>query len=317
MLPEDQLQVRERRSPACSIIAVTYRNRDDIDAFLAALPAALDDATARVIVVDNASGDGTREAAERHPGVLAIDAGRNLGYAGGINLGRRSAAPGQPVLIANPDLRFTPRSIAVLLERLATTGAGAVVPRLVGPDGAAHRSLRREPSLTREVGEALFGDHWPHRPAWLAEIVRDDARYEYEHDVDWATGAAVLLSPEADAAIGDWDDSFFLYSEEVDAARRCRRAGLPWRYVPTAIAVHVGGGSGSSPDLVALQAVNRARDYARRHGPLASAAHRLVIVIHELLRGRDPARRRAARIVASRAQHRALFQRLGAEPLRS
>src|SRR5690606_27607745 len=139
-------------SPACSIIAVTYRNRDDIDAFLAALPAALDDATARVIVVDNASGDGTREAAERHPGVLAIDAGRNVGYAGGINLGRRPAAPGQPGLIANPHLRFTPRPIAVLLERLATPGAGAAVPRLVGPDGAAHRSLRREPSLTREVG---------------------------------------------------------------------------------------------------------------------------------------------------------------------
>lgn len=301
-----------RRAPEntpvdCTVVVVTFNNRSDIVGFLDALRASADGIELRIVVVDNRSCDGTLDAVEGRPGALAIDAGSNTGYAGGVNIGRIHADGDTPILVANPDLRFEPGAVAELLAVIADDPlVGIVVPKLVGPDGFLRYSLRREPTIGRAIGEALFGDHFGSRPAWMSEIVRDHRAYERQHNVDWATGAAMMVSPRCNQIVGEWDDSFFLYSEEVDYAARTRAAGMAVRYAPRAVAMHAEGGSGRSPALSALMAVNRVRYFELSHGSVSTAAFRLIVVFHEMLRGRDPARRRAAMIVARRRQWKRL-----------
>jgi GT2 family glycosyltransferase len=286
--------------PDCTVVTVTYDSERHVDGFLDALDASA--ASMRVVVVDNASTDASATRARARAGVVVVPSEVNGGYAAGINLGRRLAVPARPVLVANPDLRFRPGAVEELLAALDDPTVGVAVPRLVDGDGLEQRSLRREPSVLRELGEAMFGDHVPRRPGWLSEVVRSDEAYRCATDVDWATGAAMMITPAGDRAITAWDESYFLYSEEVDAAARVRAAGLRIRYVPTATAEHDGGGSGSSASLVALQAVNRVRYFERRHGVLHSVAYRGAVALHEVSRGADPARRGAAGVVLRRSR---------------
>jgi GT2 family glycosyltransferase len=284
----------------CTAVIVTYNSAGDVGGLLDSLPAAAAGRRVRVVVVDNDSGDDIEAVLAARPGVVFVRAGANLGYAGGINVARRHLGPTRAVLVLNPDLRLAPGSVGRLLAVLEL-GPGAVVPRMLGDDGVLHHSLRREPSLTRALGDALLGRRWPDRPDWLSEMVWAPEPYERQGPVDWATGAAILVSAEADAAVGDWDSGrFFLYSEETDYCRRLRAAGHEIRYVPDAVVSHKGGGSGAGPDLVALNEVNRVRYYRKYHGPVATAAFRAVVALSEALRAHRPANRRALRAVLSR-----------------
>jgi GT2 family glycosyltransferase len=114
----------------------------------------------------------------------------------------------------------------------------------------------------------------------------------------------LLVSAACDAAVGPWDERFFMYSEEVDHAARVRAAGFSIDYVPTARAQHRAGGSGSSSALTALMAVNRVRymEKRRRRAGLFRAA----VTLHELIRVGNPGHRFALRILLRRSRWLAL-----------
>ncbi|MFZ0092094.1 MAG: hypothetical protein WAL63_21525, partial [Solirubrobacteraceae bacterium] len=163
--------------------------------------------------------------------------------------------------------------------------------------------LRREPSPTRALGDALFGRRFPGRPGWLSEMIYEDGAYRCPTDVAWAGGAVLLISSDCDSTVGDWDsERFFLYSEETDFFRRARRCGYKVRSVPGAYARHVGGGSGTSPALAALLAVNRIRYYQKYHGRAMSSLFRAAVLIHYLLRSRSTPEREALRAVFRRSR---------------
>jgi N-acetylglucosaminyl-diphospho-decaprenol L-rhamnosyltransferase len=290
----------------CTAVVVTYNSAADIGGLLDSLPAAAPGRRIRVVVVDNDSRDGIEDVLVDRPAVVFVRSGGNLGYAGGINVARQHLGRTRAVLVLNPDLRLDPGSVSRLLTVLHE-GAGAVVPRIVGDDGDQRHCLRREPSLTRALGDALLGRRWPDRPDWLSEMVWAPEPYERQAPVEWATGAAILVSAAADAAIGEWDTGrFFLYSEETDYCRRLRSAGYGIRYVPDAVVRHRGGGSGTSADLVALNEVNRVRYYRKYHGPVATAAFRGVVALAAALRAHRAGNRRALRAVLSRRSAAAL-----------
>lgn len=285
----------------CTAIIVTYNSAAHIPGLLATLSQSAPGLRLRVVVVDNASTDGIEPVVADHPELIFIPAGENLGYAGGINVGRRHLGSTRSVLILNPDLRLGASSVRNLLKALDEPGVGAVVPRILDDDGRVFPSLRREPTVGRALGDALLGKRWPGRPSWLSEMIWASEPYDHPAVVDWATGAAILISAETDAAVGAWDDSrFFLYSEETDYCRRIRQAGWTIRYVPEATVTHSGSGSGSGPELVALNAINRIRYYHKYHGPYASEAIRAVTVLNALLRVRRPGSRLALRAALSR-----------------
>ena len=189
------------------------------------------------------------------------------------------------MLVLNADIRLRPGSITRLLDALEESSVGIAVPALFDAAGDAAASLRREPSLLGALGDALFGGRWRARPGWSSEIVWDPEQYRHDHDVEWATGAAYLVSRRCDDQVGAWDETYFLYSEEVDYCVRARTAGFRIRYVAAAEVDHAEGGSGRSPELAGLLARNRVRYFSSRHGAYGD--------------GRVPCARRAARAAAS------------------
>jgi GT2 family glycosyltransferase len=296
----------------CTAIVVTYNSAADLPGLLDTLPRAAAGLRIRVLVVDNDSADDIGAAVAGRPDVTLIRAGANLGYAGGINVGRANAGPTRTIAILNPDLRLAPGSLTWLVS--AAERDGAAVPRFVDEAGGTYPSLRREPSILRALGDGLLGKRWAGRPGRLSEMVWEQGRYELPGPVDWATGAVLVLAADADAAVGPWDDGFFLYSEETDYCRRLRAAGRAVQYVPEAQVTHRGGGSGTGPALAALNEVNRVRYFRKYHGPLPSAVFRLSVLLGQLIRFRRPGSRAALRALTSRRHRAALPGRHLAAP---
>lgn len=270
-----------------SIVIVTYNSASVLPPLLDSVPeglAGIDEF--RVIVVDNDSRDGSAEMAEAHPvGPAVIRMGRNAGYAAAINAAMAIIDPGSDVLILNPDLRLYPDAVRPLMELTASPSVGIAVPRNYKEDLTTDPTLRREPSILSAWAEAVLGGKLAARMG-LGEIVGNIARYDVPGRIKWATGSALLVSARARAAAGDWDESYFLYSEEVDYQRRVREAGFDIVYEPSAEVMHAGGESGVNPRLFALLTANRIRYYGRNHGHVATWLFRLGILVGETLRYR-------------------------------
>jgi len=268
-----------------SVVIVTFNSASVLPALLDSLSAGLkgiDDF--EVVVVDNDSRDGSAELADVHPvGPTVIRMGRNAGYAAAINAAAATIHAASDLLILNPDLRLYPDAVRPLVERAATRSVGIAVPRNFREDGTTDPTLRREPSILTVWAEAVLGGKLAARIGW-GEIVGQASRYDRSGSIEWATGSALLVSARARRAVGDWDESFFLYSEEVDYQRRVREAGFDIVYEPRSQVMHAGGESGTNPRLFALLTANRIRYYGRHHGVLRTSLFRLGIAVGEAVR---------------------------------
>ncbi|GAA1389985.1 glycosyltransferase family 2 protein [Luteococcus peritonei] len=270
-------------------LVVTYNSASEIDALLDSLPAAAEGLDLRVLVVDNSSSDDTVARVEARGDARVVASGGNVGYAAGINVGRENLDPDTDALaILNPDLVLEPGALRLLVEPLVSDRTiGVTVPHVSNSDGSPFHSLRREPRLLSQLGEMAFGSHWASRPAVLGDALRRPEHYATGRDVEWASGAALVISRACNDTVGEWREDFFLYSEETDFARRARQAGYRIRYVPEARCLHIGGASGSSPKLEALMEVNKLRDYEANHNPVSSVAFRGVLAAQHALRARS------------------------------
>lgn len=289
-----------------AVLVVTYQSAKHIDGLLESLRHEALEHRIRVIVADNSSTDDTLDVVTRHPDVRAVQTGGNLGYSAGLNVAARASGDADAYLILNPDARVLDGCLTALINRMKSSGAGVVVPRIVDDDGSTYVSIRREPSLLRALGDAMFGSRWAGRPARLSEIEARPEAYESAHPIDWATGAALLVDHRVVTAVGDWDERFFLYSEETDYLRRVREAGFTVWYEPEAIVAHSQGGSGSSAQLDALMTVNRVRYMAKHHSAVQTALFRGAVILHEAVRFNRPDHRVALRAVLSRRSWGAL-----------
>ena len=245
------------------VVIVTFNSAAAIDGLLDSLPAACGDVAFRTVVVDNTSTDETVDIVRNRNDAVLVQA-TNLGFGTGINTGVAVLADTGPILALNPDVRLDPDSVATMVNELNSRRAGVVVPRLRGEDECLSRSLRREPTVWRSLG--LGNSNLPR----FSEIVNEPEAYECVHPADWATGAVLLIDRACYEALDGFDEHFFMYSEETDFCLRARDVGMPTFFVPHAGAVHVGGGSGRSPELYAMQVLNRIRLYRRRHSLAAS-----------------------------------------------
>lgn len=250
-----------------------------------------------VLVADNASTDDSVTIAENVPSLplRIVHVGVNAGYAAGVNtavcdldISRIDA-----VLVLNPDTRLRPGSVAILADALRAPRRGIVAPRLLNPDGTLQPSLRRQPTVTRALAEALIGGKHAGR---LGELIIHPEFYSKPGPAVWATGAAMLISTSMIREIGPWEESFLLYGEEVEFALRAADHGWALWYEPRAIIEHIGGESGTNPMLAALLAVNRVRLFRSRCGPLAGAAFFAAVTTGELIRA--AAGKRTARAAA-------------------
>lgn len=268
-----------------AVVVVTFDSAAHLDGLLGTLDGALGGLRARVLFVDNRSTDDTVARLRARPGVEVVAQPANRGYAAAVNVGLERTRDAPAVLVLNPDVTLGAGSVRALLATSREPGVGIVVPQMRTPSGQVYPSLRREPTVGRALGAALLGGRRAARFPALSETIGDQRAYGVRHDVDWATGAAMLVTRACADATGSWDESFFLYSEETDFAERARRAGFRVVYEPAAVVTHAGGEGMSSPRLRSMLTINRLRYYRRRHGPLRSAAFYSALLANELSRG--------------------------------
>lgn len=267
-----------------AVVIVTYNSAAVLPQLLSSLQFGLVDVPdCDVIVVDNASSDDSVEIAAGHPlQPRIIETGRNGGYAAGINAALATVGSESDVLLLNPDIRVSRSAISCLQHRLGPE-IGVVAPRILNEDGTLSLSVRREPSLMAAWAEAILGGTLSARLD-IGEVVSGTRVYNRGGAVDWTTGAILMISGRARELVPQWDESFFLYSEEVDFMRRVRQAGLKIAYVPEAIATHIGGDTRANPFLFALCATNRVVDFARHHGRAATVLFHLAALVGEGIR---------------------------------
>ncbi|MDN2495283.1 glycosyltransferase family 2 protein [Nocardia nova] len=218
---------------------VTYQSAEDLPGFLETLPAAVEPYTVNVVGIDNVSTDRSAEIVEEFGGRVIRNT-RNVGLAAAINQGA-AATGGQWILVANPDTKLTPGSIAALIDTAQTDDRiGMIGPRILRLDGEPYPSGRRFPSLAVGIAHALLGGIWPNNPATRRYF---GAPVTEVSDVDWISGCCMLFRREAFEAVGGFDDRYFLYFEETKMALDMHRGG--WRVVldPRVEIRHREGGS--------------------------------------------------------------------------
>ena len=222
-----------------------------------------------VVVVDNASTDGSdRVTAARVP-LEIVRNSTNLGFGAACNIGARRGRA-EAILFLNPDARVDStsiaRAVAALRERADVWVAGA---RLIGPDGRVQRTCCRAPTARRMIARALGIDRlFPSLGYVMSDWPHDATRY-----VDHVIGAFYLIRRDAFERLGGFDERFFVYLEDLDLSTRVRAAGGKCLYVAEATGHHAGGGTTKSIKSTRLFYAVRSRlQYATKHFDLGSAA---------------------------------------------
>lgn len=224
-----------------------------------------------IIVVDNASHDGSAEVARSFAGVCVIENTHNLGYGRANNKGM-AVARGRYLLILNPDTELLPGSLRTLLDFADSSArTGIVAPRLLNPDLTTQTSAFRFPTLTMAVLD-LFPLPAPVPGKIRAKLYNSaiNGRYVVEQlanqpfFIDHPLGACMLIRREAYEECGGFDPRIFMYSEEIDLAMRFAKAGWECRQVPAALVVHQGGASTKQLPARMMTALWRSRLYVYR-----------------------------------------------------
>ena len=225
-------------SPAVAAVVVNFKARDALVDCLQALRA---DGVTSIVVVDNASADGSAEAvAAADPDATFVQTGANLGYGTAANRG--VVTVGEPyVMVLNPDVIVEPGTVKALVAALERDPRLAVVgPRIEDPDGTLYPSARQFPDLAVAAGHAFFGYVAP-RNRWTRAYRMLDWDHGTAGEVDWVSGSCFMARRRAYRAVNGFDERYFMYAEDVDLCWRLWRAGWRVAYEPAGRVVHTGG----------------------------------------------------------------------------
>ena len=231
-------------SSALDVIVVSFNTREDsvrcLSSIFAAPPRNLRD----VFVVDNASTDGSAGAVRAAcPAARVIALERNVGFGAANNVALRLAtAP--LVLLLNSDALVARGAIDALADRLTSTGATAAGPRLVDGDGRPEVSFGAMLSPATELAQAIRMRLARRGGAVAKRYTR--GLVSRERDVDWVSGACLLVRRDAALAAGLFDERYFLYEEDVDFCAALRAGGGRILFTPAAEIVHARGRSGQA-----------------------------------------------------------------------
>jgi GT2 family glycosyltransferase len=253
--------------PDLSVCIVNWNTRDDLEQALTSALNPGPEIGLQVVVVDNASEDGSAGMVrERFPGVRLVEGGGNLGFARGYNRGAQEAE-GRHLLMLNPDAVVRPGALERLVGFLdSRPKAGAAGPRVLNSDGSLQFSCRRFP---RPLA-AVFRNTPLGRLAPGNRFTRDYLMTDWDHrgvrEVDWVSGAAMCIRREAGEEVGGFDEGYFMYAEDMDWCLRAHEAGWGVYYVPEAVIVHRIGTSTDQRPVAMVKEFHRsmARFY-RKH----------------------------------------------------
>jgi N-acetylglucosaminyl-diphospho-decaprenol L-rhamnosyltransferase len=248
-----------------AIVIVSYNVRHELEACLQSLVGRTDPYPTEIVVVDNASADGTPEMVRQAwPTVKVIEAGGNVGFARANNLGIR-ATSGEFVLLLNPDTIVPPGAVAALVRGLAVhPEAAAAGPRLVDDEGFPELSFGWAIGPLGELRQKIIGRLYQRRLRGVVGLVDRWSRAAGPRE--WVSGACLLVRRADLEAVGLLDERYFMYTEDVDLCVMLRRRGRSVYYVPQAEVRHLRGRSAArNPDTERLRRMSQLAYYEKHH----------------------------------------------------
>ena len=277
MLPTD---APTAAAPEVSVILVNWNTADLANAAIASLKRHETSVRIELIVVDNASpGNDADRILRAHPDIRLIRSDRNLGFAGGNNLGA-GAATGEFLLLLNTDTLFTEPVLSACLA-VAREHAPAIVGcRLRNADGSLQVSAEAFPTVGSVLRDAFTTTSRALRQR-LRPLDGNDARR-----VDWICGAFMLVPREAYLGLGGLSEEIFMYGEDTEFCWRAHAANVATWYVPRASIIHLGGGGTDHASLrgLLLSDAGRLRSFALMRGRARATVLRASLIFRSALR---------------------------------
>jgi hypothetical protein len=270
-----------------SVVIVGWNARHYLELCLESLAEAPPRRSVEILVVDNASADGSAEMIEaRFPHVKLIRSAENLGFAKGNNVAI-SRCQGRYIALVNPDVIVFPGCLDALADFLDQhPKVGNVGPRVLNPDMSLQSTCRRFPTLWNNFCSATS----------LATTFKNSRLFAGEHmfyfphdrtlAVDVLVGCFSMIRREAFETVGLLDEGLFMYGDDVDWCRRCWRAGWEVVFFPGAQAIHDRGKITAPYPVRFAIAQQRSVLYywSKHHGFLGLLGIRSIIFVHHLLR---------------------------------
>lgn len=244
-----------------AIIIVTFNSVEEIDGCLQSLVGHTDPFPTTITVVDNASQDGTADHVRRQwPSVTVIDSGGNLGFARANNIGIR-ATESDYVLLLNPDTVAPPGAIQTLVRGLASHPEAAIAgARLLSERGFPELSWGAAITPWNETKQMFFSRLYLRK---IRHIVRKmDRLSRQSREVDWVSGAAMVIRRADLETVGGLDERYFMYNEDVDLCVEMAKRGRTTLFIAGAELLHYRGKSApKNPELERLRQLSHVAYY--------------------------------------------------------
>jgi hypothetical protein len=278
-----KMRAKER---TLSVIITSYNCKDILKRCLDSLLRELREISHEIIVVDNNSQDGTVEEVKNlYPDVRVFANSRNVGFAGANNKAI-AESKGDYLLFLNPDVIVSSGAVKELIRFIESEPvAGLISGKLVNPDGTLQYSLRNFPSVVNQIFECFFLHRlFPSLSPRLGEVIYKRDFYEEIQEVDWVSGAVMLVCRNALEDVGCFDERYFLYSEETDLCLRLRKSGWKVYYYPKAVFTHLGSTTKLNSQLFAYWLDSRLKYYKKNFSKPQILLLSLILFLNWLLR---------------------------------
>jgi GT2 family glycosyltransferase len=270
-----------------SVVIVVWNAKEYVLECLESLREHCEKACSEVIVVDNASTDGTPElVAEVFPEFKLIRNPENFGFAKANNIGIAQSS-GDYICLVNSDVKFIDDCISPMIRYLADhPGVGMLGPRMLAANGEVRRSTMRFPTVWNNFCRAIGLDSLFKRSRSFGGLLMTDFDHRTTAPVEVLNGWFLLVRGSAVERVGLLDPQFFMYGEDVDWCYRFRKAGETVVFFAEAGAIHYGGASSShAPVRFYLELYRATWQYWRKHhGGLAQLGFLVAFAVHHSVR---------------------------------
>lgn len=271
--------------PQLSVVVLSWNTKDLLEACLKALQDHADGLHMEIVVIDNASEDGSPDlVAERFPDVVLQRNEANQGYAIGVNQGL-ARATGEKICLLGSDTRVREGTLRTLVETLdAHAEIGAVAPPLLNDDESVQTACSRFPRLTTLLWWDTPLQHWFANGPELRRYLMKDWDHRGTRDVDQPPGTCIMVRREVYERVGPMDEELWLFFNDVDWCKRIHEAGWRIRYVDCSGVFHKQSSSVSRFGSFAEMWHRNRLAYYRKHFGWRGATMTKTVILYVALR---------------------------------
>jgi GT2 family glycosyltransferase len=273
--------------PDVSVIIVNWNTKDLVLKCIKSVIGTKEKYTQEIIVVDNASSDGSVEAIKRdYPNVIAIQNDKNYGFARANNIGLKRSC-GKYACLINSDVQVLDKAIGHLIDFMdKNPNVGIAGPKILWPDMTLQDSCRKFPSLWTKTCDMLALNRlFPGSAVFSGEHMKNFA-HDRIRKVDSLAGCFMMIRETALKEVGLFDEQYFIYSEETDLCKRFHAAGWDILFLPNVCVIHNHAAStAKDPVRFAVLQQRTLLKYWKRHHSLPSRACLFVLLlVHHAVR---------------------------------